>query len=107
MRRTSPIVVAVQEVVGQLRSQWGCSTSSPCTLWVRTDGLETVDRAVVRALSTPPAEIVLEPIDVAGIDVHVCGLGATSEPDGVRRRARTEQVWRTLLPAAQITGRCS
>jgi hypothetical protein len=86
----SPILLAVRRAVEQLQSL-GCSSANPCQLYVQTDGEETAEPALARALRGrgQPLPEPASPILHDGIRITFCGLADTvGRDDGGPRRAR-------------------
>jgi hypothetical protein len=103
----SPIFLAVKRGIEQLRGS-GCGADSACHLFVRTDGEETAESSLRRALDgkgkpmDPPDAIAND-----GIAVTFCGLSETSQSAGTESNSRTvhnarhgdrvREVWSSLF----------
>ena len=81
--RVSPVFTAVHGAAAQLAGA-GCSAPHRCELWVRTDGLEEEDEAIVARLdgSERPTETRINNGEIA---VTLCGLAARSVRPSARR----------------------
>jgi hypothetical protein len=90
--KVSPILLAVRRGVEHLRAA-GCAETARCFLYVKTDGRETADTAVVQALAGRRRSLEQLPAPLlpnTGIAVRLCGFAETvGEGDaGVRRGKR-------------------
>ena len=103
----SPIFLAVKRGVEQLRGN-RCAADSDCYLFVRTDGEETAEAAIKRALDGQgKLKGLPEPISNEGITVVLCGLSETVESASTetkgrpvheaRRGDRIRDVWLSLF----------
>lgn len=73
----SPIYQAVKRAVQHLRSL-GCGSGAPCTIFVRTDGRETVEPLVRDSLHAPSKRILLpQAVESAEIEIVFCGIAQT------------------------------
>ena len=103
--QTSPVWLSIRDVVAQMRS-WGCAADHACTLLVQSDLQETDTDGIRRALHGAVHPTLPTPLDLSGLDVHVCGLGASTEPLDDTVRTRTETVWGRILPGATFAPVC-
>lgn len=108
----SPVLAAVSATLEQMRVQWGCDEAHPCALYVRSDLVETEDAALRSLLGLSGRRLEnavgkLVPLEVGGVDVHVCGQAASSERQSDAKRAAVSAAWARLLPGATFAPLCS
>ena len=112
----SPLWLSIKEVVAQVRS-WGCDADHPCTILVQSDMQEHTEASIEAALAgrasrpssrgnASAAGLLPPPLDLAEIEVRICGLGASNDVVSSGLRSRAESVWGQLLPGATFTGIC-
>ncbi|MFA5127823.1 MAG: hypothetical protein WC457_02335 [Patescibacteria group bacterium] len=91
--RFSPIDLAVSRTLEQMRAA-GCGQQDvACTLWIRSDGIETESEYFLRSFErgkaskkSPP------PLDNTGIQVRWCGWAERINPAEKKRRNRAPDV---------------
>ena len=114
--RTSvtPLYLAIRRTVEQLKAV-GCGPTSGCKILLQTDGEETVEVGIRRALAGSQAMLNLPaPIDNTGIAVTICGLSETTgqgdaakswsprRNHNARSADRVVAVWRRLFTAPDL-----
>jgi hypothetical protein len=98
----TPLYVAIRRGLETLNTQ-GCKTGAAvtCHLWVITDGIETEQKQIVRALHKngafdPPADLVL---NNGGINVVLCNISKRNDGKEIGYQ-RVQQVWSVMFTDA-------
>jgi len=102
----SPIFIAVKRAVEQLRA-YGCSSDSDCSVFIRTDGEETIERSIKAAIDSGSRKKILPTISNDGIRIVFClaqtNAGMSSDVykgqkvKDAGRSDRLREVWQAIF----------
>jgi hypothetical protein len=101
--QSSPILQAIRRSIEHLRAA-GCSKTRACYLFVQSDGLETVDPLLAKALAQPKGRLVLPPpVQNEGIRVAFSGFAVTNgKGRNVRLSEGRQAVWQKVFTAPEL-----
>jgi hypothetical protein len=104
----SPVFLGMKRALEQLRAL-DCDPQSTCALYVTSDGNETAEARIARALAVRERTTVLpEPLANDGVRVFMCGFSEIAssrggpKTGGAERADRMRRVWSALLSDPEL-----
>ncbi|MEW5852424.1 MAG: hypothetical protein AB2A00_26795 [Myxococcota bacterium] len=107
---SSPIVLGIRRALQVLRAD-GCDGGRPCAVFVVTDGLETTEPRLARAVlgKAKKQDKLTTVLDNTGITVRFCGLAETrttmkraSSERSTQSAERLERTWKAVFTAPDL-----